>query len=77
MKVTLENTDRFVQVQGPGGAVPGRVWQGYSENGLPVVFVVTLVQVPAECDQTIFARQLRECAAPRADALVIPLRFIL
>jgi len=81
MRVTLENTNRIVEVQraGHGGtSVPGRVWQGYTESGIPVVFVVTRVQVAAEFDQSLFQRELTECAAPpRADAQAIPWRFIL
>lgn len=81
MKVTLENTDRIVEVERQGRAgesVPGRVWHGYTETGIPVVFVVTRVQVPAHCDQSAFQRELQETAAPAGrDARAIDMRFII
>jgi len=73
MKVTLESTTRIVEIAG----VPGRVWEGHTESGIPVIAVITRVAVH-QSQHTEFETELRECRAP-SDAAVqaIPLRLIL
>lgn len=36
MKVTIENTDKLVELDLGETSVPARVWQGQTESGIPV-----------------------------------------
>ena len=70
MKITVESTKKIVTVN---GGVDARIWEGKSETGIPVICFVTRVAVPADADQEQFKKELRECAAPSAEATSFPL----
>lgn len=46
MKVTIEATSQLTEIQTETGKVPGRVWVGTTESGIPVVCVITRIAVP-------------------------------
>lgn len=73
MEVTLKNTSKIVQLNG----VPGRVWEGHTSSGIPVIAFITRIAVPNGQDQTQFEKELQETAAPSAEAAAYPLRMIL
>lgn len=74
MKLTLEPTDRIVTMN---GQVKARLWQGTSEDGVPVVATIAFVQVDKAHDNTRFERELVEgLVVPRPDTLAIPLRLL-
>jgi hypothetical protein len=84
MKITIENTSKIVELQINGGLVPARVWQGQTENGIPVQAFIT--RIAPEVPRTHFGhteltrqfdRELRECADPRPSVDAIPLRLII
>jgi hypothetical protein len=80
MKITLESTDRLVEVRQDGAAQPiqARVWQGTTEGGIPIVCLVARIAVPAGHDQSQFQRELQEHAAPNRDAVdAFPLRMLI
>jgi hypothetical protein len=80
MKITLESTERIVQLKSTthGGTVPGRVWQGTTESGIPVAVVITSLAVERTQDQSEFQAQFQEHAAPQGYAVeAFPLRFII
>jgi hypothetical protein len=83
VKITIESTDRIVNLHGPsGGAVPARVWQGHTDSGIPVHCFVTRIAVAKDQDATQFERELQEHAPPRRDVAAIfpqgiPLRLVL
>lgn len=63
MKLVLESTEEFVQVD---GAI-ARLWRGTSAAGVPVYAFVLCVAVPAgrpEADYRRFAAELVERAEP-------------
>ncbi len=73
MKITIESTAKFVEVNG----VPARIWEGHSESGIPVHCYVTRIAVPLGQDHSQFQRELQEHRAPSAEVAAIPLRLIL
>lgn len=75
MRITIENTDRIVEVNG----LEGRVWEGETEDGIAVFCVVTRIAVHASSDTAQFERELRETPAPASpDACqAIPRRMVL
>ena len=76
MKVMLESTQQIVWIESNGRTVPGRIWEGKTENGVYVQAVITRIAAPYEADQAQFQRELTECAAPtRTD--VFPLRMVI
>lgn len=82
MRITLESTDRVVALtvagDGYGREVPGRVWEGTTDSGVPIVAVVTRIAAHKDADLAQFEAELRECRAPSPMAVeAIPLRLIL
>lgn len=75
MKLTIEPTDQVLEVNG----VPARQWEGYAEDGTPVVCLITRVAVPESAGAEAharFARELQEKPPPSA-SVSFPLRLIL
>ena len=66
MKITIENTDKFVELNG----VPARIWEGHTESGIPVHCFVTRIGVHKDEDCTQFEQELQECrqASPEVRA---------
>jgi hypothetical protein len=74
MRITIESTDRFVDIQG----VPARVWEGTSQAGVAVVCLVTRIAVLRRDDCTQFDRELVEQGPPSESAIAaFPLRMVL
>ena len=72
MKITIESTTRFVQVNGK----PCRVWGGTTQNGIKVQCLIPQIAAQGDADQTIFQRELEECRAPQQEP-AFPLRMLL
>jgi len=78
MKITIESTTRLVDIETAGGRVPGRVWEGTTETGIPVYCVITRVAVREDAPQAQFQAELKECKEPSRTAIeAIPLRMII
>ena len=73
MKVTLESTNKFVDLNG----IPARVWEGQTEGGIRVHAFITRIAVHRTDDTSEFERDLQEHRAPSPDVAAIPLRLIL
>jgi hypothetical protein len=84
MKISLESTDKIVEIIVNGVTVPARIWQGETESGIPVhCYVTRIVPEIRKSDPRIdeltaeFERELQRCANPRTTLQEIPLRMIL
>jgi hypothetical protein len=82
MKVTLESTDKIVELTTPSGIVPARLWEGRTESGIACHAFVTRIAVHADLDSAQFGRELVQCRTPSADLMAyfpdgIPLRLVL
>ncbi len=78
MKVTLESTDKIVQLRMPDGAiVPARVWQGVTAGGVECHAFITRVAVRHGLNTTEFERDLQEHAPARAELAAIPTRLVI
>lgn len=79
MHVNLRSTTRVVQVQGSGqGAVPGRVWEGETDSGIPVFAVITRIAAHESHDLRQFEAELQRCDEPTAESFVaVPARLVL
>lgn len=84
MKITIESTDKIVELVGNDIAAPARIWQGETENGIPVQVFVT--RIAPEIDRNHpdidallvdFERELRRMADPRPSVQAIPMRMII
>jgi hypothetical protein len=79
MKITLESTDRMVEVNG----IPARVWEGTTERGVPMFALIAhaliaRVAVHKSEDNSQFEAELTEHKPASDTALrVFPLRMIL
>lgn len=58
MKITLESTDRVVEVNG----VSARVWEGRTERGIAVTAIIPRIAVKVGADASQFEAELKECA---------------
>lgn len=81
MKLVLESTTTVTELVTHDGTVPARVWEGHTEDGVPVLAWITRVS-PQTHDpdaEAAFARELIETARPSLAMPLgpIPLRFIL
>jgi hypothetical protein len=80
MKLTIESTTKIITIVTPDGDVPARLWQGYTDTGIPVHCYITRVNVPDGLGASVylqFERELQEQRAPAAEVNAIPLRMIL
>lgn len=77
MKVTLESTDKLVTLMVGGVAVPARIWQGVTEQGVECHAYITRIAAHKDSDLSQFDRELQQHAAPRAELAAIPMRMIL
>ena len=73
MKITVESTSKVVTLNG----VPARVWEGHTEEGIPIHCFITRVAVARDQNATRFEVDLQECAPPSAAVEVYPARLVL
>lgn len=76
MKITIESTDKVVELNG----IQTRVWEGKTENGVPMHCYIARVAVAEGLrgeDYAEFEKDLRETRKPTADIAAIPARMIL
>jgi len=74
MKITIENTEKIVQLNN----VPARVWEGETESGIKVHCFVTRIAV-SDKEQNLeqFEKELMQQKAPSEEIKTIPLRLVL
>jgi hypothetical protein len=78
MKVTLESTDKVVELVVNGQTVPARIWEGETATGVKVHAYITRIACDKTADAAEFERDLQECRPPSASVRDnIPLRLIL
>lgn len=84
MKITIENTEKIVELMVDGRPVPARIWQGETESGIPVHCYITRIAPEIARDHpdvdrltADFERELKRCADPRATVEAIPLRMLI
>lgn len=80
MKMTITSTDKIVELSGPNGDMPARVWEGTSEGGTPVIVFVTRIAVSKYLEPgsyTEFERELEEHTPPTAEVRSWPARMVL
>lgn len=77
MKVTLESTEKVVQIVVNGTSVPARIWEGKSKKGIACHAYITRIAVANNDDSSEFEKDLTEHKAPTAEIAQIPLRLIL
>jgi hypothetical protein len=84
MRISIENTTKIVTLVINGAPVPARVWQGETEDGIPVqCFITRIAPGVPKSDPNIdeltaaFERELKRCADPRPTVEAIPLRLLI
>lgn len=77
MRITIENTDKIVNLETQSGVVPARVWEGQTESGIPLHCYITRVAVAVEHDFSQFERELIPTKAPSEAVGAIPDRLSL
>jgi hypothetical protein len=73
MKITIENTEKIVELDG----VPARVWEGHTESGIKVHCFVTRITPQTHDNIEQFERELVEQKAPSPAVAVYDARMIL
>lgn len=77
MRVTLESTDKIVELTLNGQTLPARIWEGHTDRGIPCHAYLTRIAVERTQDATEFERDLTEHRPASAAIAAIPLRLIL
>lgn len=74
MKVTLQNTEKVVQINGRDA----RVWEGQTEGGVPCFALVVRIGCPIDANASEFERELLATDPVRPDlTAAIPTRLVL
>jgi hypothetical protein len=60
MRIQIESTDQFVEIETGMGRVKGRVWDGATEGGVRVQCLIVRVAVHKDDDNSQFERELVE-----------------
>lgn len=77
MKVELHNTTKIVELSTPTGTVPARVWEGHTNDGIPVIAFITRIAAERDRDLAEFERDLQEMSPPSPDVAVWPARMVI
>lgn len=80
MKITIESTNKIVDLQRDGhrgGEIAARIWEGTTDDGVPVHCYIVRIACDKSADQEQFQRDLQETRPPSAAVAAIPLRLIL
>ena len=77
MKIHIQPTSRIITVEGSNGAVPARVWEGHTDNGIEVTVLVTRIAALREQDLSELDRALTEMPPPSVHTDAWPARLIL
>lgn len=62
MKITIENTDRIIDVNG----IESRLWEGKTESGIPIHCLIIRIAVSSDADLSQFEKELKVCNPPSA-----------
>lgn len=76
MIITIQNTDRIIEING----VPGRIWEGKTDSGIEVHCLITRIAIAKdEPPETVaqFDAELKEVHPPSPAVEVYPLKMIL
>lgn len=78
MKVTIESTDKIVELTMHGQTLPARVWEGETAHGVKCHAYITRIAVDPDADAREFERDLQAQHKPASAAIAaIPLRLVL
>jgi hypothetical protein len=78
MIVTLESTDKIIELETPNGRVPARLWEGRTSTGIACHALITRIAVHKDDDASQFQAELLEQRAPTpAVAKVYETRMVL
>ncbi len=73
MKIIMESTEKIVTLND----VPARIWEGWTNSGIPVHCYVTRIAVAVEEDTSAFEAELQEHRPPSPEVQAISMRMIL
>jgi hypothetical protein len=77
MKVTLESTDKIVELCLNYQLMPARVWEGETASGVKVHAYITRIACDPAADVTEFERDLQAHRPPSAAVAALPIRLLL
>lgn len=79
MKITIEPTDKIVEVHPPGqGTVNARVWEGTTEKGVKCSLLIVRVAADEKEDLSEFEKDLQEKKRPTVpETQAFPPRLVL
>jgi hypothetical protein len=78
MKITIESTDKIVELVNNDAAIPARIWEGETESGIKVHCYITRIAVDnKETRLKEFEKELKEQRVPTPDIFSLPARLIL
>jgi hypothetical protein len=78
VKVILESTDKIIDLVTPSGTVPARIWEGYTDSGIPCHALITRIAVHRDLDAFAFERELQDTRPVSKDVSgIYDLRMVL
>ncbi len=78
MRITLESTNKIVNLVTATGTVPARIWEGQTASGIACHAYVTWIAVDKHDDTSQFELELVEQRPPTNPAVAgIPLRLVI
>jgi hypothetical protein len=77
MRVTLENTDKIVELIIDGHAVAARIWEGHTQNGIACHAYIIRIAVHENDNAEEFDRALQEQRRATPEIAALPTRLVL
>ena len=77
MKIHIEPTSRVVELELRGQVMPARIWEGFTDGGIPVICWVTRIAGERNRDLSELEHALDEVRPPSSEAQAFPNRMIL
>jgi hypothetical protein len=88
VKITIESTDKITSLEVREGqhgiSMPARIWEGFTDSGIPVHCFITRIAPTIDADDPSnadrfreFEHELKEQRKPSIEIAAIPLHMIL
>jgi hypothetical protein len=77
MKVTLESTDKTVDLTLNGQTLPARIWEGQTDTGVQCHAYITRIACDHTANAREFERDLQEQRRASPAIAAIPMRLVL
>jgi hypothetical protein len=78
MKIIIESTDKIVELATRAGAsMPARLWEGTTEDGVPVYCFITRIATDKGPGEAQFQKELQKSKNPKMELPALSMRYFI